>query len=50
MENFSSQRGKKKSKFFQKKDCVIQSLQEVNSFLCNIKKAKIAFSIYRWFK
>lgn len=53
MENFSNYRGenkKKRFKFCEKKDCCVKSLKEVNSFLCNIKKAKIAFCLFKWFK
>lgn len=53
MENFSSYRGenkKKKRNFNEKKDCCVKSLVEVNSFLCNLKKAKIALCLYKWFK
>ena len=53
MENFSNYRGenkKKKFKFSEKKDCCVKSLKEVNSFLCNMKKAKIALCLFKWFK
>ena len=53
MENFSSYRGedkKKKINFGEKKDCCVKSLKEVNSFLCNIKKAKIALCLFKWFR
>lgn len=53
MENFSSQinnNNKKKFNFSKKKDCCISSLIEVNSFLCNLKKAKIALCLFKWFK
>lgn len=53
MENFSSHNGKNnknKFNFKQKKDCCVKSLKEINSFLCNVKKAKIALCLYKWFK
>ena len=53
MENFSNYRGenkKKKINIGQKKDCCVKSLVEVNSFLCNLKKAKIALCLFKWLK
>lgn len=53
MEIFSNSRGNdnnKKFNFSKKKDCCVKSLREVNSFLCNIKKAKIALCLFKWFK
>ena len=43
---------KKKNKinFGEKKDCCVKSLVEVNSFLCNLKKAKIALCLFKLFK
>lgn len=53
MENFPNHREenkKNKIKFNEKKDCCVKSLKEVNCFLCNIKKAKIALCLFKWFK
>lgn len=53
MENFPNYRNENKKErinFTEKKDCCIKSLKEVNCFLCNIKKAKIAFCLFKWFK
>lgn len=53
MGDFSNYRGKNKKKKFnlgEKKDCCVKSLVEVNSFLCNLKKAKIALCLFKWFK
>ena len=53
MQNISNYRGENKNKknnFIEKKDCCLKSLTEVNSFLCNIKKAKIALCLFKWFK
>lgn len=53
MENFPNYREKNKKKkinISEKKDCCVKSLVEVNSFLCNLKKAKIAFCLFKWFK
>jgi len=40
----------KKFIFSKKKDCCLQSLNDVNLFLCNIKKAKIALCLFKWFR
>lgn len=53
MEKFPNCRKENKNKkinFIEKKDYCIKSLVEVNSFLCNIKKAKIAICLFKWFK
>ena len=53
MDNFLNQRGENKNKkinIVEKKDCCVKSLVEVNSFLCNLKKAKIALCLFKWFK
>ena len=53
MENFPNYREKDKNKkinFGEKKDCCVKSLVEINSFLCNLKKAKIALCLFKWFK
>ena len=53
MENFSNYRDENKNKkinFIEKKDCCLKSLKDVNSFLCNLKKAKIALCLFKWFK
>lgn len=53
MENFSKiklENKNKKINIGEKKDCCIKSLVEVNSFLCNLKKAKIALCLFKWFK
>lgn len=53
MEDFSNYRHKKnnkKSNFSKKANCCMQSLKDVNCFLCNLKKAKISFSLYKWFR
>ena len=53
MDKFLNYRGKNKKKkinFGEKKNCCVKSLVEVNSFLCNLKKAKIALCLFKWFK
>lgn len=53
MKNFSKCENKKKQKkinFCQKKDCCVQSLKDVNIFLCNIKKVKKAIFLFKCFK
>lgn len=53
MDNFSSndfRTNNKKFNFGQKKDCCVQSLKDVNCFLCNVKKAKKAILLFKWLK
>lgn len=48
--NYKSENKKEKINFSEKKDYCVKSLVEVNSFLCNLKKAKIALCLFKWFK
>ena len=48
--NFRHKKNNKKSNFCKKTECCMQSLKDVNCFLCNIKKAKIALCLYKWFR
>ena len=53
MGNFSRSDGYKKPKkfdFCKKKDCCVQSLKDVNIFLCNLKRAKKAVFLFKCFK
>lgn len=50
MEKFSSNKKCKKNKFIQKKDCCMQSLKDVNVFLCNLKQVKKGIILYKLFK
>lgn len=40
----------KKFNIHEKKDCTIQSLKEIEFFLCNLNKAFKSFKIYKFFK
>lgn len=48
--NYRDENKKNKINFIEKKDYCIKSLKDVNCFLCNIKKAKIALCLFKWFK
>ena len=52
MENFSNNNKTKNKKFdfTEKKNCCLKSLNDVNLFLCNLKKAKIALYLFKWFR
>ena len=41
---------KKKFNFIEKKDCTINSLKEIEFFLCNLEKAIKSFKIYKFIK
>lgn len=41
---------KKKFNFTERKDCTINSIKEVEFFLCNLDKAIKSFKIYKFLK
>ena len=40
----------KKNNFKQKKDCTINSIKEIEFFLCNLSKGIKSFKVYKFFK
>ncbi len=49
MEKFNSNKKNVKN-LKQKKDCCMQSLKEVNCFLCDFSKVKKAIKISKWIR
>ena len=48
--NSNINKRKNKFNFKQKKDCCVQSLKDVNSFLYNFSKTKKLINIFKWLK